>query len=180
MGTSSSAAQFSKKITDMATITQRRQAQIVEQGALTTKEIIIAEAAAKGVSPGSRIAGAKWSVRYDVKGFNNPSALVKILGQFHLVDRDTKRHRIYRKTSRARGRGSSRANRQSALDQTFGAKGAYTGGALKLGDGGFRHVVDHPGTKGKGIFAAAKVKAEIAVPRVMGKSVVSGWGQALR
>ena len=180
MGTSRSPAEFSRKITDMATITQRRQAQTVSQGALTAKEILIAEAASKGVTPTSKIAGAKWGVRYDVKGFNNPTALVRVLGPFHLVDRDTRSHRIYRKTTRAKGRGSSRANRQARLNEAFGGTGAYTGGALKLGDGSFRRVVDHPGTKGKGIFDAAKAKAEIAVPRVMGRSVVSGWGEALR
>lgn len=180
MGTSRSAGEFSQKIVKMATVTQTRQKQTVEQGALTVKEIIIATAAAKGVTPQSRIAGAKWGVRYDIKGFNNTTALVKVLGPFHLVDRDTTRHKIFRKTSRARGRGSSRANKQSRLNEAFGGKGAYTGGALKLGDGSFRRVVDHPGTKGKGIFDASKAQAEIAVPRVMGRSVVSGWGQALR
>jgi hypothetical protein len=180
MGTSYTPAQFSQKIVDMATITQRRQAETVNQGALVAKEIIIAEAAAKGVSPQSKIAGGKWGVRYDVRGFNNPSALVKILGPFHLVDGPSAAHKIYRKAAKATGRGSGRANRQARFDQVFGGVGAYTGGALKLGDGKFRHVVNHPGTQGKGIFKAAKIKAGIAVPRVMGREVVSGWEQALR
>ena len=180
MGTSRSAAEFSGKIVKMATITQTRQKQTVEQGALTAKTIIIAEAAAKGVSPQSRIAGAKWGVRYDIKGFNNPTALVKVLGQFHLVDRDTARHKIYRKAARVRGKGSSRINKAQKLAEVFGGTGAYKAGALKLGDGSFRRVVDHPGTRGKGIFDASKAQAAIAVPRVMGRSVISGWGQALR
>jgi hypothetical protein len=180
MGISTNPAAFSKKITHMATVTQRRQKEVVAQGALTAKEIVIAEAAARGVTTNSKIAGAKWGVRYDIKGFNNPTAIVKVLGQFHLVEGDTSPHRIYRKAARARGQGSGRINRQQTLNEVFGARGAYKGGALKFPSGEFRYVVNHPGTKGKGIFAAAKRKAYVAVPRVMGKSVVSGWEQALR
>lgn len=157
MGTSRDAAEFSQKIVKMATITQRRQKDIVTEGALATKQIIIAAAAAKGITPQSKIAKKRWSVGFDVKGFDNPSALVKIRGPFHLVDRDTKAHQIRRKTRRGR-----------------------TGKALRLADGQFRTVVDHPGTKGKGIFAASKATAGVTVPRVMSRSVVSGWGQALR
>lgn len=179
-----SAKQFVADIEKMGTITQRRRAATVSQGALTAKEIIIAEAAAHGVKPTSKIAGAKWGVRYDVKGFDNPAAIVKVIGPFHLVDSPTKPHMIYRKGKRAKGRGSGRINKQQILSEVFGGTGAYSGGSLKLPaqvDGSqYRAVVHHPGTAGKGIFAAAKAKAHYAVPRVMGRSVVEGWEEALR
>lgn len=180
MGTTTSPAAFSRKITKMATVTKARQKAVVTQGALTAKEIIIAEAAARGVSPGSKIAGGKWGVRYDVKGFNNPAALVRITGPFHLVEGDTKPHRIFRKVRRVKGKGSTRINKQNALNLVFEGVGAYKGGAMKLPDGGYRRVVNHPGTKGKGIFKAAKIKAGTAVPIVMSQRIVGGWRDALR
>lgn len=145
---------FVADIHKMATITERRQAQIVGQGALVTKEIILAEAASSGVPPTSKIAGGKWGVRYTVKG---KSALVRITGAFHLVDRDTKAHPL---KPRTRGRGA----RKKAI--------AFNGVA--------RASAMHPGTKGKGIFADAKAKASVAAPKIMSKSVVSGWRDALR
>lgn len=183
MGTSTTAAEFSHKITKMATVTQARQKEIVNQGALTVKEIIYAEAAVKGVSPTAKIAGGRWGVRYDIWGFNNPTALVRIWGPFHLVDGATKPHYIA-----AKGLGGSRASR--AERAATGGRGAFAGQKKGRGKGGkkaiafgsslVRAYVHHPGTSGKGIFAASKVKAEIAVPLVMQKSIVSGWRQALR
>lgn len=180
MGTSRSAAEFSQKLRAAAEITQIQSKQIIEQAALTGKEIVLAEAAAKGVRPESRIAGGRWGVRYDTKGHWNPTALLRIFGPFHLVDRDTRKHRIYRRAQRVRGRGSTRMNKQIRLNQVFGAKGAYTGGSLKFHDGGFRKVADHPGTTGKGIWAAAKQKINVAVPVVMSRRVIGGWRQVFR
>jgi hypothetical protein len=180
MASTTNPKKFVADIHQMAKITQARRKAIVAQGALTAKEILIAESAARGVKPTSKIAGGKWGVRYDIKGAQNPTAIVRVIGPFHLVDSPTRAHKIYRKVGRAKGKGSGRINKQAKLDQVFGGVGAYKGGALKFPDGNFRHVVEHPGTKGKGIFKAAKAKAHVAVPRVMGKSVVSGWGEALR
>lgn len=180
MGTSHSSAEFSRKIVKAATATQQRAKMSVEQGALTAKTIVVAEASAKGLTPGSRIAGAKWGVSYNVKGFDNPTALLKVTGAFHLVEGDTKAHRIYRKGQRKRGRGSSRINKQQILSEVFGGTGAYTGGSLKLANGSFRKVVNHPGTKGKGIWAGAKPKIRAAVPRVMAQRIIGGWREVFR
>jgi hypothetical protein len=181
MGTSKSAAEFSRKLVQAATITETRAKASIQQGALTAKTVVLAEAGSKGLSPGSRIAGGKWGVRYDVKGTgSNPTALLKVTGAFHLVESDTKAHPIYRKGQRAKGRGSTRANRQQALAEAFGGTGAYTGGSLRLADGSFRKVVHHPGTKGKGIWKAAKPKIERAVPTVMAQRIIGGWREAFR
>lgn len=157
MGTSRNPAEFSRKITNLATVTQRSAKEAVAQGALTTKEIIIAEAASKGVSSTSKIAGGRWGVRYDIKGFNNPSALVRIWGPFHLVDSPTKAHKI---TPR---RGRRRSGKQAV---SFDSS-AYAS-------------VQHPGTPGKQIWPAAKAKAHVAVPIVMSQRVVGAWRSAIR
>ena len=180
MGTSRNAKQFADKMTKAATITQRRDKLTVEQGALVAKEIVIAQAASKGVAPDSKIAGAKWGIRYDTKGFNNPTALLKVMGPFHLVEGDTRPHKIYRKVARARGRGSSRINKQQALNEVFGGVGAYRGGAMPLPDGEYRRVVNHPGTKGKGIWKGSQPLIRAAVPRAMSKTIIGGWREAFR
>lgn len=180
MGTSKSAGEFAEKITKMALVTKERQKQVVDQGALTGKEIIISQAAARGVSLNSRIAGGKWGVRYDTKGFNNPTSLLRITGPFHLVENDTRPHAIYRRAARVRGRGSRRANRANQLAQAFGGVGAYSGGSLKFNGSVYRKVVDHPGTKGKHIFRDAKKKIGKAVPVVMSQRIVGGWRSALQ
>lgn len=156
MGTSRSAAEFSRKITKMATVTQTRQRETVNMGALTAKELMVAEAGSRGVTPGSKIAGGKWGVGYDVKGFNNPTALVRYRGPFHLVDNPTKPHRIGPKRRRGKGKQAVAFN------------------------GAVRRSVQHPGTPGKRSFPAAKTKALVAVPRVMSRSIISGWRSALK
>jgi hypothetical protein len=180
VGTSTSAAEFSRKIVKAAHATETRAKMSIEQGAFTAKTIVLAEAGSKGLTPGSRIAGAKWGVSYNIKGTGNPTALLKVTGAFHLVEGDTKAHMIYRKGKRAKGRGSGRINKQQALSEVFGGTGAYTGGSLKLADGSFRKVVHHPGTKGKGIWKAAKPKIERAVPTVMAQRIIGGWREAFR
>lgn len=180
MGTSTSVRQFSGKITKMATVTQRHEKELVNQAALVVKELIYAEAAVRGVSPTSKIAGGNWGARYDIKGFQNPTALVRVWGPFHLVERDTKAHMIYRRGRRVTGRGARRINRHQSLAEVFGGTGAYNGGALLMPDGKFRHVVHHPGTTGKGIFDAAKVKARVAVPIIMSSKLTTYWADALR
>jgi hypothetical protein len=154
MATTTDPKKFVADIHRMATITERRQSMIVGEGALLTKTIILGEAAAKGVAPTSKLAKKKWGVRYTVKG---TSALVRINGPFHLVDRDTVPHQI----------GPRKKGRRS------GKKAVSFNGIA-------RATVEHPGTKGKGIFDAAKHKASVAAPRVMAKSVIAGWREALK
>ena len=38
--------------------------------------------------------GARIGVKYDIKGFGNPTALVRAYGPFHLYERDVKRHQV--------------------------------------------------------------------------------------
>jgi hypothetical protein len=179
VGTTTDIKKFTAIFGKLARATEIQQAANVKNAAETTRQIIYTSARARGVRRESKIAGGPWGVNYVVKG-NPPFALIKITGPFHLVESDTKAHQIYRKGARAKGKGSRRINKQAILNEVFGGKGAYTGGSLKLLDGGFRKVVRHPGTKGKGIFKAAKVQARAAVPSVMALGTVNAWKKALK
>lgn len=126
---------------------------------------------ADGVASTSR-GGAKLSVSYSTRE-SGPiaTALVKANGPWQLVNNDTKAHKIYRKAARVKGKGSARINQQQKLNEVFGGKGAYKGGALKLPDGNYRHVVDHPGTKGKKMWQKGVAKGTEDAIKTMRKSV---------
>jgi hypothetical protein len=163
MGTSKSTAQFVGKINDLGTFTKRRQVASVNEGALTAKTIMLASAAAKGLTPASKLAGKKWSVRYTVKGTDNPEALVRYTGPFHLFDNPTKAHeltpKLDRTGKRTRGRGGKRA--------------------LNIG-GNIRANASHPGTPGARSFPVAKITAHARVPRVMANVIRGGWLEAMK
>lgn len=160
MGTSRNPQQMVAKIKALGTTTERRQRKAVEEGALAAKTIMLAAAAAKGLTPGNKIAGRKWTVRFDVRGSTNPTALVRNVGPFHLFDNPTEAHPI-----------TPRAGRT-----TRGRKGKK---ALVIG-GNVRAYANHPGTPGARTFPAAKVIAHRRVPRVMASTISHGWSQVLR
>jgi hypothetical protein len=149
VGTSKTVPEFSGKLTGAAGLLEKQGKRVVGAGALAAKKIILAEAAAAGVSPSSKIAGKKWGVRYDVKGGTDPVALVRFRGPFHLVDNPTEPHKIGPKTK-------GRRKKRKAV--SFG--------------GMARASVKHPGTKGKRTFPKAVKKAEVVVPRIMASSMI--------
>lgn len=160
MGVSKSPDQFVKKIQALGTATERRQRATVTEGALTAKTIMVAAAGAKGLSPGSKIAGRRWNVRYDIR--NERTAIVRNVGPFHLFDNPTDPHEITPKRDRSgrarRGRGGKRA--------------------LTIGNN-VRASATHPGTPGARSFPAAKTIAGQRVPRVMAASIKAGWRSVL-
>jgi hypothetical protein len=162
MGTTRSIEQFSHKIVEAGDVLRKRQRDIVTAGAQVTKESFLAAAAARGVKPGGKIAGKPWSVRYAIQTGAETTATVRFVGPFHLVDRPTRPHPIATRTGR-RGRRSR-----------TGAK------ALSLADGTYRAVVEHPGTRGKRIFDAAKVLAGRSAPKAMEAKVRSILVETLR
>lgn len=190
MGTSRNPAQLVGKINQLATATQRNRKVAVSEGALAAKQIMLATAAAKGVAPGGKIAGRKWNVAYDVKGFDNPAALVRFTGPFHLVENDTRPHYIA-----AKGLGGSRASRGERAFQASASRflsgssraaGSFGGArrskgakSLKIGSSLFRAYVFHPGTSGKGVLPAARVVAERRVPHVMAASMQGAWRRVI-
>jgi hypothetical protein len=156
MGTSRSAAELSTKMNRIATTIPRATRTGVSESALRGKNTIIAVAAQRGVSTGSRIAGGKWSVRYDIKGTTRPTALLRIRGQFHLVESPTRGHPI--------PGNRRRRNRKKAL--------AFNGVV--------RAKVQHPGTRGKFIFRDAKKRIVAATPPAVMKHIVTDMTSALR
>lgn len=128
----------------------------VEKACLAAKEVMIASAVASGLPHppallrGVGKGGARWNVRYDVKGYQNPVGIVRYVGPVHLMDRGTKPHWIAPRNS-AFGRG--------------GRSGAF---ALYFPSGDVRSIpVFHPGTKGKRFFD----KAEPVVVRQSSKLI---------
>lgn len=206
MGTSRSSVELVRKLNDLGTATQRKAKNVVDEGALAAKTIMLATAASKGVTPGRKIGDRKWGVRYDVKGTTNPTALVRFTGPFHLVNNPTDPHIIgarrlgTRGAFRARqrqlevvGAFSGRSSR-GGFSENVGMFGALRGQsdtrrnglvlnrqrakALKFGSSHYAYVF-HPGTPGKRIFEAAKVVAERRVPKVMAARQMSIWGQVM-
>lgn len=187
MGTSRSPAEFVAKINKVGHATDRHRKTAVTEGAFTTKKIMLAAAAAKGVMPGGKIANRKWSVVYDVKGTELPVGLVRFTGPFHLVNNDTKRHYVV-----AGGLGGSRESRgirafQASASRFSGqsSSGAFGGERKSRGkkaisfNGIARAYAVHPGTSGKAIFPAAKVIARATVPGVMATSMKGAWRKVL-
>jgi hypothetical protein len=188
VGTSKSIEQFVGKINKVGHATDRARLGIVNDGALATKKIMLAAAAAKGVQPGGTIAGRKWNVSYATKGGELPTALVRFTGPFHLVNNDTVPHYIA-----ASGLGGSRTARgdraflASATRFSGGSTAGVFGGqrrrkgarALKT-PYGTRAYLRHPGTDGKNIYQGARVIAGVTVPPRMAKAMSNTWKQVFR
>lgn len=124
----------------------------VERGAFVAKQSIGAEIqrASGGDNRLSGVGsapGAKVGVRYDIKGTQNPTALVRAIGPVHLLEHTSKPHLIIpKKTGRgAKGRGSRRENKQALYDALFGNQ--YTGVKPLWTPYGPRYRVQHPGVR---------------------------------
>lgn len=95
--------------------------------------------------------GAKIGVRYDIKGTQNPTALVRATGPFQLIERDTKAHKIEPKKRRS-------GKRAIVTPQ------------------GPRAWAFHPGTKGKHPWEKG---VQLAIPKVR-TTMVSEQAKSLR
>jgi hypothetical protein len=103
---------------------------------------------------GVGLRGARVGARYDVRGVENPVALVRATGPYHLLERDTRAHGIApRKRRRTR--------------------------ALRFRDGTFAASVQHPGTRGRHTFEksvdAKRDEAARAFEQKIVQSVEKGW-----
>jgi hypothetical protein len=182
VGTSRNPAEMVAKIKSLGDATERRSKLAVSEGALAAKTIMLASAAAKGLTPASRLAGRRWSVRFDIRATGtHPTALVRYTGPFHLFDNPTSPHvitakRLGQRTSR-RGRQQRAATGGAGVFGGFGERGGAK--ALTIG-GNLRAYANHPGTSGAHTFPAAKLIAQRRVPRVMAATVSHGWALALR
>lgn len=87
--------------------------------------------------------GAKIGARYDVLGHSNPTAAIRATGPAHLIERDTKPHRI----PKLRG---ARARKRFVVIPTVGV----------------RMSANHPGTKGKHPWERGVTAAAPRVPHI--------------
>lgn len=99
--------------------------------------------------------GAKLSVGFDIKGTQNPTALVQARGPWQLLERNTKSHSMARRTGNVyvRGRNAQGRVTHTKTDKTFNraAKGLVQviPGVGPRNAAGFK---PHPGTTGKHTF----------------------------
>lgn len=137
----STAAELGKKFRDTATTVQRSQKAVITVCADVAKHSLLSVPGAprlmRNVGRGARL-----NVRYDVRGFNNPTALVRWVGPAHLANNPTKPHTIL-----PRGRTRRRGNAKAL--------------ALPAGP---RASAQHPGTHGKRFYQAGREIAEKTVP----------------
>lgn len=160
----------------------------VEEAALQAKGIFLRHAAGAGLRPGQKIrhvgkSGARWSVRYDVKGTHNPTALVRFTGPVHIVEGSTRAHLI--NAARARSVSARDRREAAALFKMLGGGGKVSvrrsgARALALPDGNFRGSVRHPGTPGKRFFTAARLEVERRAPATIKAGIVRGLHSAFR
>ncbi|HEU5085671.1 MAG TPA: hypothetical protein VFU14_20185 [Acidimicrobiales bacterium] len=124
--------------------------------------------------------GAALSVRYEVRLHpTHSTALVRAAGPWQIINNDARPHAIYRKNARVKGKGARRANRQAIYNELFGAAGAYKGGALKLPDGGYRRVVQHPGHRGKRLWQKGVNRSKPQAFAVMRRANVDAVRRAI-
>jgi hypothetical protein len=166
--------QFANQIRAIGTAVERSQKDAVFRAAMVMKNSIEGERskAMKGKDHFSRMTQKKTrsnrfvgvrpetnklTVRFDVKGDYNPTALLVAKGPWGLIENGAVRHEITANLGSVKytkGRGArKRAFKQRSLDIAFGATGLYAG-MTPLGNraGGFGpvyRVKDHPGTRGK-------------------------------
>lgn len=116
---------------------------------------------------------AKVGARYDVKGTENPVALIQATGPMQILEHDTKAHLILPSgVGRARGRtkAARRAAKQGLYDALFG--NSYGSDAKPLRTPyGPRMRVNHPGTTGKKTWSHGVAKAIPRVPEAYHKAL---------
>lgn len=126
--------------------------------------------------------GARLNVRYDLKGLENKNAataIVKAVGPFQLIERDTKAHSIMpRGVGRAQGRtkAARRQAKQDLYDALFGGRVGSNVKPLRTPYGP-RYRVDHPGTKGRHPFEKGVNAALPEVRKIMGNATTTSIRQ---
>lgn len=176
MGTSRSPAELSRKLSQLAVEMQDLPLAMVKEASQATKAAVKGRAPARLSGRGKR--GAKLDVRYNVGNYGGEAkSLVFATGPFHLIERDTKPHRIPAlKGQKTRQNRAVRATKGRTFGPAFG--GVKTGGKPIVFGDKVRNQVWHPGTKGQhpwehGVTAAQSVirkvfesKGELVLRRV--------------
>lgn len=144
MGTSRSAGELARKMTQAGRAIDGAAKDGVFKSALLVKTSVMGELGGVTRLRGVGKRGAKIGVRFDVKPGNNPSARVRATGPFHLIESDTKPHKV---TPKGKGRNKRRAINIPGIGPRASAK--------------------HPGTKGKHPWEKGVRRALPRVPQVM-------------
>lgn len=140
MGTSRTMGQLATKLERVSVAMTGARRPGVERAAFATKQALLdAEGAPRFLKNVGR-RGAKVGVRYDIKGSENPTALVRWYGPVHLVNNPTRRHEITPKVRRRKARKAVLVN------------------------GTPRARADHPGTRGKRFFEKGAARAATIAP----------------
>jgi len=153
MGTSTSASQLAGKLNRTATHLKAAERTAVGQAALAGKGIILANMGTRTLS-GVGKRGARLGVRYDLKGGNSPTALLRVTGPAHLLNNPTAAHRI-----EPRGRTRTASGR------------ARRGAKAITPDGNPRAGANHPGTKGKRFFERSVPQVRKAADPILRRQV---------
>lgn len=195
MGTSTSAAELAGKMNRIATTIPKATERGVRDAAKSAELTIYNTAARKGVQRTSLIAKRPWGVRGSVRA-NGPksTAFVRIIGPFHLVESKTNPHVIVarrlatrtaarKRTAEIALSGDERVSfgklRATTRVRRNGEVVARSGKAALTINGNLRAYAYHRGTRGKGIFAEAKVRILNQAPRGVFGYVVDDMAQVL-
>ncbi len=161
MGQSGSIEQLNVKLAKAANEISKRKKKAVTAAALSAKDIYEEAAARKGLVAGrSELLGRRWrGFGFNVRGRQNPSAIVRSKGPAWLHDSPTKRHRITARKSPS-GMGNKRRRK----------------GAKALGFGG-RHADNlwHPGTSGARWSKPAKKLIKKNAPEAYMREMSRAW-----
>lgn len=160
MPTVSTPEQFAHKVGRLPTHLQKAARAGTEAMALEVKRTVERQLRSAGVPPGGRLRGVgrrgvRVGVRYDVAGFENPTAFVRMFGPAHLVESPTRPHQIPRATRVGRGR--RRGQRRYVVIPSVGV----------------RSRVMHPGTRGKYPWRIGVALAKPKLPTVQMKFYVA-------
>jgi hypothetical protein len=161
VGVSKSPAELGAKITKFANSVGAANRRAAEECGLMMKTSIVGftKAATGGdqILSGTGRKRAKLGARYDVKGYENATVLVRALGwAFPIVERGAKPHPI--------GPRGVRGRRARAIGSGEAVYGRHE--VLKLGNGVYRRWVDHPGAAGKHPFEMGVRAVEPKIPAV--------------
>lgn len=107
-----------------------------------------------GKPVGVRPANNRLTVRFDVKGVNNPTALLTARGPWGLLEHGASPHSMFSRETRTMSR---KERRRSNANIAFGGVGAFAGtkplGNMRTGFGPVFRVRRHPGTRPRRTFS---------------------------
>lgn len=199
--TSRSSAELAGKFYKLASTIPAANRDAVENAALFAKEEFIKGGVAAGLKAGGNLPShskARWGARYDIKGFKNPTALVRYVGPVHWAFGGTKQHIIVARHLASRTAARAKQDRIGAM-AAFGGSNRGVFGALKThtrrgkmragkraltipGAGTPKAYAFHPGHRGRNAWPIVQNRIRLGAPKVFAPSyqraiVKAGFGR---